>query len=207
MHAKRLNPKTPTGHDAAFWQGIYDKETRPEWDMKKATPLVQELLDAASDLGLQVGPSVVVPGCGYGHDAAEFARQGYSVTGVDFADAAVQGARQRYGDLVAWRQEDWFGPWDESYDALFDHTCFAAMTPDARPGYLQACARRLKPGALWLGAFFHTVTGESGPPFPISMEELRPLAERHFEILRLAPAQRSHPRRAGREFLIVARRK
>jgi hypothetical protein len=79
------------------------------------------------------------------------------------------------------------------------------MAPERRTDYLAHCARRLRPGGLWLAGMFHTVTRPPGPPFALSMEEARRLAEVRFEILHLDHATRSHPRRAGREFLLVGR--
>ena len=186
-----------------YWNQLYRDETRPGWDMDGATPLVKEMLDLARPLGLRPGCDLVVPGCGYGHDAAELEATGFAVTGLDFAPLAIQGAMHRYGDRVAWSQADWFttklGPWD----AIFDHTCFVAMAPERRADYVAACARRLRPGGLWLGAFFHTVVNP-GPPFAIAMADLRALVEPRFEVLYLRAAAHSHPRRAGREYLLVA---
>lgn len=195
-----------TDHDPAFWKAIYHAEPRPGWDMNGPTPLLQELVDAVKGLGLELGPRLAVPGCGFGHDAAEFARRGHHVVGVDFVEEAIRGARERYGDLVAWRQEDWFQAVFDPFDAIFDHTCFVAMPTARRRAYVDACARHLKPGGLWLGAFFHTVKVEAGPPYPVSLEEVRALAEPRFRVRYLEPAARSHPRRAGREFILVAER-
>jgi hypothetical protein len=39
------------------------------------------------------------------------------------------------------------------------------------------------------------------------MAEMRNLAEVRFEVLHLAEAVESHPRRAGREYLLVARKR
>jgi hypothetical protein len=39
------------------------------------------------------------------------------------------------------------------------------------------------------------------------MAEMRTLAEARFDVLHLAPATASHPRRAGREFLLIGRRR
>ena len=190
-----------------YWNQIYEDEGRPGWDMDGATPLVAELLDLASPLGLRPGCALAVPGCGYGHDAAELAARGYAVTGLDFAPLAIQGARARYGDRVLWSQADWFathlGPWD----AIFDHTCFVAMDPPRREAYVAACAGHLRPGGLWMAALFHEVTRLPGPPHAIPPEAMRALAEPRFEVLHLAEATRSHPRRAGREFLLIGRRR
>jgi SAM-dependent methyltransferase len=188
-----------------YWNRIYEDEARPGWDMDGATPLVDELLGLALPLGLRPGCDLAVPGCGYGHDAAGLAARGFTVTGLDFAPLAIQGAMSRYGDQVAWSQADWFttrlGPWD----AIFDHTCFVAMDPPRHAAYVNACADHLRPGGLWLAALFHDVNGRPGPPHAIPMEEMRALAEARFEVLHLAHARSSHPRRSGREFLMVAR--
>jgi SAM-dependent methyltransferase len=190
-----------------FWQGIYDSEGRPGWDTGKPTTLLGEALDLCTALGVDPGPAMAVPGCGFGHDAAELARLGYQATGWDFAPSAIQGARERYGDLARWREADWFLDPVPEYNGIFDYTCFVAMEPGRRQAFVDACADRLLPGGLWLGGFFHTVVGESGPPHAVQMEELCAVASPRFEILHLAAATRSHPRRAGREFLVVARRK
>jgi SAM-dependent methyltransferase len=190
-----------------YWNQLYQDEGRPGWDMDGATPLVRELLDLAQPLGLRPGQQFVVPGCGYGHDAAALEALGFAVTGLDFAPLAVQGAMHRYGDRVAWSQADWFttklGPWD----AIFDHTCFVAMDPVRRPAYLEACAAHLRPGGLWLAVLFHNVNGRPGPPHAITREEARTLAEVQFEVLHLGDAQYSHPRRMGREFLLIGRKR
>ena len=189
------------------WNRIYEAGGRLNWDMGKATPVLREALALASPFGLGTGASVVVPGCGYGHDAAALAGLGFAATGLDFAPLALAGARERYGEAVHWAQEDWFttalGPWD----AIFDHTCLVAMDPERRPAYAEACAAHLKPGGLWLAVAFHDVLGHPGPPHATPMDELRRLAEPRFEVLHLDQARQSHPRRAGREYLLVARKR
>jgi SAM-dependent methyltransferase len=190
-----------------YWNQLYEDEGRPGWDMDGATPLVAELLSLALPLGLNPGCALVVPGCGYGHDAAELERRCFEVTGLDFAPLAIQGARHRYGDRVAWSVADWFTTKLGPFDAIFDHTCFVAMDPPRRPSYVEACADHLRPGGLWMAALFHDVNGRPGPPHAIPMAELRTLVEGHFEVLHLAAATQSHPRRAGREFLMVGRKR
>jgi SAM-dependent methyltransferase len=194
-----MNSRTPE-----YWQQVYDTEPRPGWDMDGPTPLVAELLELA---GRVPGAHVAVPGCGFGHDAADLARRGFRITAFDFAPAALAGARARYGEGVDWRQEDWFTTATGPFGAVFDHTCFVAMEPLRREAYVARTAELLTPDGLWLLAAFHDVQDRPGPPFALSMAELRSLAEAHFEVLHLAPATRSHPRRAGREMLLVGRRR
>lgn len=127
------------------------------------------------------------------------------MTAFDFSDRAIAGARTRHGDAADWRLEDWFATNQGPFDAVFDHTCFVAMEPRRREAYLARTASMLRPGGLWLGVLFHSVVKDQGPPFAISMEDLRILAEPYFELLLLEDATRSHPRRADREFLVIGR--
>ena len=175
--------------------------------MDGPTPLVEELLALAAAAGLRPGARVVVPGCGYGHDAARLQALGFSVTAVDFAPRALAGARERYGDSVRWVEADWFRADLPGHGALLDHTCFPSFAPPLRPALVAAHAASLAPGGLWLGAFFHTVPKVANPPYAVGAEEIARLAEERFEVLNLLPATRSHPARAGRELLLVARRR
>jgi SAM-dependent methyltransferase len=190
-----------------YWNRIYEDEGRPGWDMDGATPLVTHLLGLAQALGLPPGGDLVVPGCGYGHDAAELEARGFTVTGLDFAPLAIQGAMHRHGDRVVWSQGDWFttqlGPWN----AIFDHTCFVAMDPARRPAYVDTCASHLRPGGFWMAVLFHNVNGRPGPPHALPMAEMRTLAEARFDVLHLSETMDSHPRRLGREYLMVARKR
>ena len=119
----------------------------------------------------------------------------------------MEGARARFGEAATWSMEDWFTGTFPPFDAVFDHTCFVAMEPVRRGAYLDATRDRLRPGGLWLGAFFHDTQGREGPPFAIAPDDLRDLAAIRFDILSLQDALRSHPRRLGREFLVVARKR
>ena len=190
---------------AEYWNQVYMDEPRPGWDMGGPTPLLGELLDLAPPLPSRA--ALAVPGCGFGHDAAALAERGHQVTAFDFAPMAIAGARAKYGDLATWFQQDWFETQTGPFDAVFDHTCFVAMAPFRREAYVARTAGLLKPGGLWLLAAFHQTQGPDGPPFPISPEVLRKLADISFDILHLAPATRSHPRRAGREFLMIGKRR
>lgn len=198
----------PMGTPQAFWNSFYEGEDRLPWDMGRPTPVLAEALDLAAALGgLRPGAEVVVPGCGYGHDAAGLAERGFRATGLDFSPHAIAGARSRYGDSARWTQADWYAPALGPWDAIFDHTCFVAMPVETRGAYVATCAGHLRPGGLWLLVAFHDVEGRPVPPHPIPMVETRALAEAWFEVLHLGVAERSHPRRAGREHLLIARRR
>lgn len=185
------------------WNRIYAEEAQPGWDMDGPTPLIGELLAEAP---LAPGARVAVPGSGFGHDAAELARLGFRVSAFDVAPLAIAGAKARYGGAVVWRLADWFTQ-GETFDAVFDHTCFVAMEPERRGDYAEATLRALLPGGLWLGVAFHDTGDREGPPFAIGREAMDALIRAAgFDLILLRDATASHPRRAGREFLWVAKK-
>ena len=102
---------------------------------------------------------------------------------------------------------DWLAEHPGGLDALFDHAFFAAFEPSRRAEVVAAHARQLKAGGLWMGLFWHTVRGGETPPWAVQPAELAVLAEPRFEILSLEAARDSYPRRTGREFWMIARRR
>jgi SAM-dependent methyltransferase len=192
--------------DRDEWQRIYQEEGTP-WDLDGPTPAIEELLDSARLWGLKAGAAVAVPGCGLGHDAAALAAAGFQVCAIDPVSAALDSAQERYGSAVDWTQADWFDNGLEPFDAVFDHAFFVAFDPGRRAEVVAAHARTLKPGGLWLGIFWHRVKEPNTRPWAVQPDELEPLALPTFEILALEEARNSHPRRAGREFWMIARRK
>lgn len=193
------------------WERVYTEEGTP-WDLGGPCPVLGEVLESARMQGLADSCTVAVPGCGLGHDAAWLADQGFRVTGLDLVPDAVARARAAYGEPPAWLVGDWLaGDWLAEalgpFDALVDHTFFVAFPPERRAEVVAAHARHLAPGGLWLGVFFHQVREPNARPWAVQPGELRALAEPAFAVLDLQPARTGHPRRLGREFWMVARRR
>src|SRR5262249_42258418 len=84
----------PKSVGSDFWTNIYENG-EPGWEFGRESVVLPSVLPR-----LKIPRSrVLVPGCGTGHDAAFFARQGHLVTGVDFSRPALERARVQYGDL------------------------------------------------------------------------------------------------------------
>jgi len=191
--------------DRDEWQRIYQEEGTP-WDLDGPTPALAEMLESAKLWGLKAGATVAVPGCGLGHDAAALAAEGYRACAIDPVETAIDSARERYGSAVDWIQADWFDNGLGPFDAVFDHAFFVAFDPARRAEVVAAHAEKLKPGGLWLGVFWNRVKEANTRPWAVQPTELEALVQPSFEILALKEAQNSHPRRAGREFWMIARR-
>jgi SAM-dependent methyltransferase len=188
---------------AGFWEGRYQEGTTA-WDLGKPAPAFVDLM--ASTQAPQPGRMVVV-GAGRGHDALWFASQGFEVVGFDFAPSAIAQATEiaaaRSLTNAQFLQRDIFELLPEfagQFDWVLEHTCFCAIAPELRSRYVDVVAGLLRPGGEFIGLFWaHDRPG--GPPFGISVAEIRDLFSPKFAIRSLDRVGRSPENRAGEEYL------
>lgn len=192
------------------WEARWAAGETP-WDRGAAAPPLFEFLEWTEN-GALVGRSVLVPGCGSGHDVRALARAGALVTGLDLAATALDVARRsppvgreayQLGDFLSWRG----GP----YGMIWEHTCFCAIDPEQRPAYAAAAARLLEPGGWLAGVFYLEPWGPDEtpepPPFGTDRDDLDRLLAASFRLLWHRVPTRSYPGREGREWLAVFERR
>ena len=192
------------------WNHRYETDDTP-WDKGRATPVLDEIHFRSPGL---FGGSILVPGCGAGHDARWLARAGARVTGVDIAPLAIEAAlRLAPPPSVVFEVADFLHPPAHhlgAFDLLWEHTCFCALDPSLRRGYIRSASRVLKPEGTVAGVFFidpEMDPGETGPPFGIGLEELEALwREEGFDVLDLWTPVRGYPGRVGRERVMILRK-
>lgn len=182
------------------WQQHYESNDTP-WEKGAAHPALLEFLQKSPLRG-----SVLVPGCGYGHDVRAIASTADEVVGLDIAPAAVAAADaagvvggERYvlGDLFALPPR-----MRQAFDWVFEHTCFCAIPPARREDYVKAVAGALKPGGHLLAIFYMNPDmdpGEDGPPFGTSTAELDALFGPWFRTLGEWQPTGTYEGREGRE--------
>lgn len=193
--------------DPAFWAARY-AAGETGWDKGEPSPGLVDFL--VENEALAPG-TVLVPGCGYGHDARALAAAGFEVTAIDVVPAAIERARalaREQRARVQFETADFFslsaalrGP----YDWLFEHTFFCAIDPERRDAYVRIVADLVRPGGHLLGVFYH-IQPETGPPFGTTRAEL---------VARFSPAftlahesvPRSYPTRTDKELLMMWRRR
>jgi len=155
---------------------------------------------------------IAVPGAGRAHDARLLARRGYRVTAFDFAEAAVAEARRLAtadGVDMAVEQRDVFTlgrDHRETFDGVWEYTCFCAIDPGCRAEYADVLHAILKPGGLLLACFYPLREGQDGPPFPVSRADIARALAGRFTVLTEGAPTRSVERRRGLEWLVLARR-
>lgn len=189
---------------SGYWNDVYEAEGNPGWNL--GAPAVA-LVDMLPRLKLPKS-RVLVLGCGEGHDAAHFAREGHIVTAIDFSKQAIERAKKNYGHLENLRfvesdifelGSDYFG----QFDLLFEHTCYCAINPTLRNELVSLWRKMLAPKGQLLGVFF-AMEKLSGPPYGGTEWELRERLRKYFRFLFWGRLKNSIPGRRGREMLVLA---
>ena len=121
-------------------------------------------------------------GTGPGIHATALAQRGFTVTGADVSEAALEHATKRAkasGVQVTFVQDDILasrltGP----FDIVLDRGCFHVFPPEARAVYAQTIHRLLVPGGwLLLKTFSHLQPGDEEIPYRFTPDDLRGVFE------------------------------
>lgn len=124
------------------WARCYAEGETP-WDVGSAYPeLVARFAERPRE------GSIVVPGCGFGHDAVFLARQGLAVTALDLVESLDEEVSRRLAehggtflcvDVLEWTAE-------RPFDHAFEHTFLCALDPAERPRWAAFMKRSVRSG-------------------------------------------------------------
>ncbi len=186
----------------AEWETRYQSRDTP-WDKGEASPGLVDFLAAHPEAPRG---SVLIPGCGMGHDVRAWALAGFDAVGMDLAPSAVQLTGERVAGLRASAQLGDFlrDKPPRPFDWLFEHTLYCAIEPTQRGEYHDAVLRWLKPGGDFL-AVHYLIPDQDGPPFGTTREEVLARFSPSLE-LREEWTPRSYPNRTGLELMLWWRR-
>jgi SAM-dependent methyltransferase len=195
-------------NSAAFWEESY-RSGRTGWDLGMPTPVFSRLAESGQFL-----PGKMLVICaGRGYDARMFARLGFDVTAVDFAEQAVKEMQSRIepGMQMEVIQADLFDLpafMKEEFEYILEYTCFCAIDPQRRADYIESVSSLLKPGGHYIALAFPIGNRTGGPPFLVTPDELiGPLGERGFELVTREIPDDSVPGREGIEELLILKKK
>jgi len=182
------------------WESRYQTHDMP-WEKGQPSPGLVDFLAKHPDLPRG---TVLVPGCGTGHDARAWAGAGFAVTGCDLAPSAIRLSRERTAAAhlqAEFIQGDFLtDPPPQPFDWVFEHTLFCAIDPARRADYVQAALRWLKPGGHYL-AVNYLIPDKDGPPFGTTRTELMDRFSPAFKLLE-EWVPRSYPNRTGLELML-----
>ena len=186
-----------------FWNTLY-KTSDTRWDLDQAAPALAAVLPQLK-LARQ---RILVLGAGVGHDAAYLARQGHSVTAVDFSFEAIERARAAYPGVEGLRfvRADAFNlpaEFQGRYDLVFEHTFYCAIDPKRRSELVRTWKRALQPRGHLLGIFYVN-DRVGGPPFGGSEWEIRQRLRATFHSIFWTRWRHSVESRKGRELVVYA---
>lgn len=182
------------------WEDRYQTKDMP-WEKGEPSPGLVDFL--AANPGLPRG-TVLVPGCGTGHDARAWAAAGFTATGYDIAPSAISLSRDKTA-AAGLKAEFVLGDFltdnpPQPFDWIFEHTLFCAIELAQRADYVRAVRRWLKPGGNYL-AVNYLIPDTDGPPFGTTRAELMDWFARDF-VLQKEWVPRSYPNRTGLELML-----
>lgn len=126
-----------------FWETAF-LEKQEMWGLE---PALSALL--AKDFFLENGvQNVLIPGFGYGRNAAVFQQIGMSVTGIEISKTAIEMARKHYGDGTKIHHGSVSEmPFDEHrYEGIFCHALIHLLDGEGRAKLIQDCYSQLENG-------------------------------------------------------------
>lgn len=134
-----------------FWNEFYQNQARPVPFF--ANKPDENLVSYMENKQIPVG-KVLELGCGAGRNAIYLAKQGFSVTGVDLSDNALEWAKQRTQGTnlpIQWICANIFelDLQENSFDFIYDSGCFHHIAPHRRITYLELIQKVLKPNGYF----------------------------------------------------------
>jgi SAM-dependent methyltransferase len=190
--------------DPAFWDERFVRDFIP-WDAGAAPPELHRFIEH-TPVAVRA-PSVLIPGCGSGHEVTLFSEAGWEVAAIDFSAAAVARARAnlgRWAPRVHLADFFTYAPANPP-DLIYERAFLCALPPALWPSIVERWAALLPPGGL-LAGYFYFDASPKGPPFGADPDRLAAMLNGAFEPVQDAPAAASVPVFEGKERWQVWRR-
>ncbi len=190
--------------NSQFWEDIY-LENDTGWDLGGPTPIFSKI---ASKLEPK---KICLIGCGRGYDAIMFAKNNFHVTAIDFAPSAVNAVKDLAEENevkldILERDIFHLSPeYNNYFDYVIEQTCFCAINPLRRLDYEKLVSNILCKNGNLIGLWFplDKKLSEGGPPYGTTVDEVKSIFNRGWEIKKEEFPKESIKPRIGREKLIV----
>ncbi|MBN9483940.1 MAG: methyltransferase [Bacteroidetes bacterium 43-93] len=128
-----------------FWDTAFN-EKKEMWGFEpaKSAVITRDFFVAQSI------KNVLIPGIGYGRNAAVFVEAGMSVTGIEISKAAIDMAKKHYGtDMTIYHGSATDMPFDNSrYDGIFCHALIHLLGEEDRKKLIRDCYDQLVDGGF-----------------------------------------------------------
>lgn len=179
------------------WDELYNGEAayapgNPGWNIGELQP---EL--AALERQRRFRSPVLDSGCGIGVTALALAEKGYDVVGLDLSASAIGQAKQA---AAARGLDAKFGVanlakttgYENYFSTIIDGLVFHCLPEKLRGGYVESCARALRPGGSFFALVFSTDAfppdADFGPR-PFTDTQLREVVSKYLVVDEIRPAR------------------
>ncbi|WP_170477303.1 class I SAM-dependent methyltransferase [Ruegeria arenilitoris] len=127
---------------------VYERQAT-EFDKRRSKALFEARWLARFTASLKPGDHVLDLGCGSGDPIARwFMAEGFAVTGVDFSEAMLAIARERWPD-GDWRHADMREfELEQQFDGIIAWDSFFHLTADEQKNCIARMAHHLRPGGM-----------------------------------------------------------
>lgn len=190
--------------DKTYWSEKYQKKLTG-WDAGSITTPLKTYIDQLKDKNL----AILIPGCGFGHEAAYLHDNGFNnVTVIDLAPEPIAHLRARCPN---WAEDKLivgnFFDLEGQYDIIFEQTFFCALNPDMRPAYASKTIDLLRDEGKLVGVLFNILIPGPNPPYGGSADEYKIYFDELFEFVVYAACYNSIKPREGTELFIILGKK
>ncbi len=188
-----------------YWTKRYENEST-KWELNGPATALKSIMPQLK-LSSQ---RIAVLGAGSCEDAGYLASLGHFVTAIDFSGEAIARARKKFSqtERLKFIECDIFhlpASLDQSFDMIFEHTCYSAVDPTKRSQLVKVWNRLLTPQGHLLGIFF-AIDKRQGPPFGGSEWELKKRLDKYFRPLYWTRWREENYPRAGQELVVFAQK-
>lgn len=181
-----------------FWSNRY-QSSRTGWDVGEISAPIKAYFDQVSNKEIKI----LIPGCGYGHEAEYLFDEGFkNVHILDFAEEPLLQFQIRNPRFPKEQihQGNFFDHVGE-YDIIVEQTMFCAIDPILRQNYADKVLEILKPKGKLIGVLFNREF-ESGPPYGGTKKEYLTYFEKQFGHVMIEDCLNSIHPRMNQEFFI-----
>lgn len=194
--------------DPQYWDDRYN-EKNDIWSLNKPNPV---LVQAFEEKMILPPAGILVAGAGKGEDPVFLAKNGFSVTAIDFSSKAVEYLKARageegvelnpvQGDLFNLEKE-----YPEAFDIIYEYVTICAVEPSRVEELVKNFAAALKPGGIFMSVLFPIDGREGGPPFAIDLLHFYSVAQKYLKLEFYSREINSLRPRKGNEVLLIFRK-
>jgi methyl halide transferase len=184
--------------DERYWSARYENGT-DGWNVKTISNPLKVFFDQLLDKDQKI----LIPGCGYAHEAEYLLMLGFTnINIVDISETICGHLVEKFENTgVEVLNLDIFDV-EGQYDLIIEQTMFCALDPSLRAAYLDKIAHLLRPAGSYIGLLFASHFEKHGPPFGGNIDEYLKLFSTRFQVITLEPCYNSIASRAGNELWI-----